>query len=75
MQNLGYDEDLYPSRSRNFVLSIHSDNQIKVEPKDCLNNDLNYQVNNMILKIFGKEAQNDNKDNKNVYSAIEYHSQ
>lgn len=75
MQNLGYDEDLYPLRSRNFVLSIHSDNPVKVEPKDCLNNDLNYQVNNLILKIFGKEAQNDNKDNKNIYSAIEYHSQ
>ncbi len=75
MQNLGYDKDLYPIKSRNFVLSIHSDNAIKVEPKDCLNNDLNSQVNNMILKIFGKEAHNDNKDNKNVYSAIEHHSQ
>jgi len=56
-------------------MSIHSDNNLRVEPKDTLNNDLNYQVNNMILRLFGKEAQNDNKDNKNIYSAIEYHSQ
>jgi len=75
MQNLGYDKDLYPMKSRNYVLSIHSDNALKIDAKDCLNNDLNYQVNNMILKIFGKEAQNDNKDNKIVNSAIEYHSQ
>jgi hypothetical protein len=75
MQNLGYDNDLYPMNSRNYVLSIHSDNALKIDAKDCLINDLNYQVNNMILKIFGKEAQNDNKDNKIVNSAIEYHSQ
>ena len=75
MQNLGYDKDLYPMKSRNYVLSIHSDNALKIDAKDCLINDLNYQVNNMILKIFGKEAQNDNKDNKIVNSAIEYHSQ
>ena len=66
---------MYPLRSRNFILAFHSNKTIKIEPKDCLSNDLNYQVNNIILKIFGKEALNDNRENKNVYSAIEYHSQ
>ena len=75
MENLGYDKDFDPMRSRCFNLTFHSDNLIKVDAKDSLNNDLNYKINNMILKIFGKEALNDNKENKNVYSAIEYHSE
>ncbi len=75
LENLGFDKNLYPLRSRCFMLILHSDDHIKVETKNALNNDLNYKINNMILRLFGKEAVNDNKENKNIYSAIEYHSQ
>jgi calpain-15 len=71
LENLGYDSELYPLRSRCFMLTFHSDNPIAVSVRDALNTDLNSKVNKIILKSFGEE-----KVNKagSEFSAIEYHS-
>lgn len=71
LENLGYDQDLYPLRSRCFMLTFHSDNPIAVSVRDALNTDLNYKVNKIILKSFGEEKFV-NAEN-NIFS-VEYHS-
>ena len=71
MDNLGYDYDLYPLRSRCFMLTFHSDNPIAVSVRDALNTDLNYKVNKIILKSFGEEK--DNNTGNNIF-AVEYNS-
>jgi hypothetical protein len=74
IENLGYDLELYPLRSRLFNLVFHSEKSINIDTKDALNNDINYKINNIILLLKGKEAQNDNKENKGLFSSMEYHS-
>ena len=71
LDNLGYDNELYPLRSRCFMLTFHSDNPIAVSVRDALNTDLNNKVNKIILKSFGEEKVN---KSGNDICAIEYHS-
>ena len=52
---LGYDSELYPLRSRCFMLTFHSDTPISVSVRDALNTDLNSKVNKLILKSLGEE--------------------
>ena len=63
--------ELYPLRSRCFMLTFHSDNPVAVSVRDALNTDLNNKVNKIILKSFGEE-----KSNKtgNEVVTMEYHS-
>lgn len=71
LDNLGYDNELYPLRSRCFMLTIHSDNPLAVNVKDALNTDLNNKINKIILRSFGEEKVN--KIGNDIFS-IEYHS-
>ena len=41
MREMGYDDDLFSNKSRVFVLSIHTEKEIKLKIGDALNN--NYQ--------------------------------
>ena len=66
---LGYDSELYPLRSRCFMLTFHSDTPISVSVRDALNTDLNSKVNKLILKSLGEEI----KRKKDI-SAIQYQS-
>ena len=66
---LGYDSELYPLRSRCFMLTFHSDTPISVSVRDALNTDLNSKVNKLILKSLGEEI----KKKKDI-SAIQYQS-
>lgn len=66
---LGYDSELYPLRSRCFMLTFHSDTPISVSVRDALNTDLNSKVNKIILKSLGEEI----KKKKDI-SAIQYQS-
>eukprot|EP00340_Litonotus_pictus_P004981 CAMPEP_0170517410 /NCGR_PEP_ID=MMETSP0209-20121228/3415_1 /TAXON_ID=665100 ORGANISM="Litonotus pictus, Strain P1" /NCGR_SAMPLE_ID=MMETSP0209 /ASSEMBLY_ACC=CAM_ASM_000301 /LENGTH=788 /DNA_ID=CAMNT_0010802657 /DNA_START=138 /DNA_END=2504 /DNA_ORIENTATION=+ len=55
LENLGYDQGLYPLRSRCFMLTFHSDNALAVAVRDALNTDLNNKTNKLILKSQGEE--------------------
>ncbi len=55
---LGYDNDLYPLKSRVFMITFHSDNPLSVSVRDALNTDLNGKVNKIILKSLGEEVKN-----------------
>ena len=72
LQNLGYDSELYPLRSRCFMLTFHSDQSVAVSVRDALNTDLNSKTNLLILKNFGQEKAY--KQGSNEITAIEYHS-
>ena len=61
--------ELYPLRSRCFMLTFHSDTPISVSVRDALNTDLNSKVNKLILKSLGEEI----KKKKDI-SAIQYQS-
>ena len=45
LNNLGYDKDLYSLRSRNFMITFHSNNEIIINVRDNLGTDLNSKIN------------------------------
>ena len=71
LENLGYDQGLYPLRSRCFMLTFHSDNSLAVAVRDALNTDLNNKVNKLILKSQGEEKKS---TNNNEITALEFAS-
>ena len=66
---LGYDSELYPIRSRNFMITFHSDCPINVNVRDAINTDLNSKVDKIILKSLGEEIKK-----KKEISVIQYQS-
>ena len=48
VNNLGYDNDLYPLKSRCFMLTFHSDIPISVSARDALSTDLNKKIDKLI---------------------------
>ena len=58
---LGYDNELYPLKSRNFMITFHSDTPINVNVRDALNTDLNIKVDKIILKSLGEEIKKKKK--------------
>ena len=66
---LGYDNELYPIRSRNFMITFHSDSPINVNVRDAINTDLNSKVDKIILKSLGEEIKK-----KKEISVIQYQS-
>ena len=55
LKNLGYDEDLYPLQSRNFMLTFHSDIPISVCARDNLCTDLNKKIDKLVIKNMGEK--------------------
>ena len=54
LENLGYDTDLNPVRSRLFVLSIHSIGKpIQVDVRDAVATDLDVRTNLLVIEKFG----------------------
>ena len=64
---LGYDEDLYPLKSRCFMLTFHSDIPINVSARDAISTDLNKKIDKLIIKSFGEKVKN-----KKDISAYQY---
>ena len=62
LKNLGYDNDLFCNKYRNFVIVIHSNIQVNVNIKETLNSGINEKVNKILLKHFG-EIKNNNNEN------------
>lgn len=50
LHNLGYDDELYNNKIRNFMLSIHSEKEIKVDVKYNKDFPLNDSLNKILLK-------------------------
>ena len=66
---LGYDDDLYPLKSRCFMLTLHSDIPINVSARDALSTDLNKKIDKLVIKSFGEKIKN-----KKDISAFQYQS-
>ena len=66
---LGYDEDLYPLKSRCFMLTFHSDIAISVSARDALSTDLNKKIDKLIIKSMGEKIKN-----KKDISVFQYQS-
>ena len=66
---LGYDEDLYPLKSRCFMLTFHSDIQINVNARDAISTDLNKKIDKLVIKSFGEKIKN-----KKDISVFQYQS-
>ena len=69
LKYLGYDGDLYPLKSRFFMLTIHSDFPINVTAKDAVSTDLNKKIDNLVIKSFGEKI----KSKKDI-SVFQYQS-
>ena len=50
LANLGYDQELYQTRSRAFNLSFHSTDKMKVSMKDALLTDLDFHTSQLIIE-------------------------
>ena len=57
LENLGYDKDLYSIRSRCFMLTMHSDNEVTVNVKDAIQTDLDNKTNALIIERYGQESE------------------
>lgn len=55
LENLGYDQDLYSTRSRCFVLTMHSESELAVTVRDAVQTDLDNRCNIAILTTYGQE--------------------
>ena len=66
LKNLGYDNDLYCNKYRNFMIVIHSNNPLTVNLKETLNSGINEKVNKILLKHFGEAKKNNINENVNI---------
>ena len=55
LKNLGYDADLFPLKSRNFMLTFHSDIPISVCARDNISTDLNKKIDKLVIKTMGEK--------------------
>jgi hypothetical protein len=62
LKNLGYDNDLYCNKYRNFVIVLHSNIQVNVNLYETLNSGINEKVNKILLKHFGEIKKNNNEN-------------
>jgi hypothetical protein len=52
---LGYDKDLISTRSRCFIITLHTDTDISVTVRDAIQTDLDNRSNIMLIRKYGKE--------------------
>ena len=69
LKALGYDNDLYPLKSRCFMLTFHSDIPISVSARDALSTDLNKKIDKLVIKSMGEKIKN-----KKDISVFQYQS-
>ena len=69
LEALGYDNDLYPLKSRCFMLTFHSDIPISVSARDALSTDLNKKIDKLVIKSMGEKI----KSKKDI-SIFQYQS-
>jgi hypothetical protein len=54
LQDLGYDRSLFPTRSRLFVLTIHSEKKLPLTVRDAMQTDLDARTSLLIMNKFGQ---------------------
>jgi hypothetical protein len=55
LNKLGYCADLYSSKARSYVLSVHSETEsVKMEREETNNSLLDHQAGLLIMQLFGK---------------------
>jgi calpain-15 len=52
---LGYDRDLHSIRSRCFLLTIHSDQELSAVVRDAIQTDLDHRANLWYVSQYGEE--------------------
>ena len=57
---LGYDRELFSIRSRCFILTLHSVEEISVTVRDAIQTDIDNRANVILLERFGAELDNKN---------------
>ena len=68
LEHLGYDKDLYPIRSRCFVLSMHSERPLQVDVRDATQTDIDTRTCLLILEKFGQELKKSKQGYRLLYS-------
>ena len=58
LYKLGYSNDLYCEKSRNFILTIHSNVSVSINTRECLGCEINSMVNKILMKNFGNKFTN-----------------
>ena len=53
LENLGYDSNFIPTRSKNFMLCIHSNHEVEVSMEDTLQTDIEERTNLLLINKFG----------------------
>ena len=54
LEDLGYDRYLFPTRSRLFVLTIHSEKYVPLIVQDAMLTDLDARTNLLVIEKFGQ---------------------
>ena len=54
LYNLGYTDKLFSFKEKSFIITFHSDNEIKIKINDALSNNLNTKIEKIILKNNGE---------------------
>ncbi len=73
LDSLGYDRELYPGRSRTFIISFHSDAELSVTVKDAVPTDIDNKTNALIIERFGQETEN-KRGVKVLYAFSQYNT-
>lgn len=68
LENLGYNRNLFPTRSRNFVLTIHSDTELPVTVQDATQTDLDTRTTLLIIEKFGQELKKSKSGYRLLYT-------
>jgi len=61
LENLGYDQDLYSCRSRCFIFTLHSVEEVCVTVRDAMQTDFDSRANLLITDRFGMQQQEQSK--------------
>ena len=68
LYNLGFDNQLFPVRSRLFTLTIHSSELLECKVKDAVQTDLDQRASLLVVEKFGQEIKKSEKGYRVLYT-------
>ena len=66
LKKLGYSKNLISRRSRVFMLTIHSDEMVKLSVKDSLQDNMDFIANKLLIRKYGKSIEKEGSSKKEV---------
>ena len=54
LYNLGYTDKLFSFKEKSFIITFHSDNEIKIKLNDVIANNIHTKIEKLILKYNGE---------------------